>query len=170
MKNAIKILGISLLLMCATGQAYSQKCKYDYQKEDKITGETTKGSTFSIKMWWKLGLNKNGNQYFIGMWIRINGNIRDVITPENTIIFKLENGEIITINANEDYFPSAQTDQYGVYSDFNARFSISEEDMKKLAASPLVYVKVGVGARVYDESFATKKGRTFQNLAKCMLQ
>ena len=42
--------------------------------------------------------------------------------------------------------------------------------MQKLAAFPLVYIKVGIGARDYDSEFNTKKGTEFQNISKCILQ
>ena len=169
MVQRIKFLGFAMLFVFTATIAFGQKCKYDYKKNDPITGEESKGSTFSIKIWWKLGLNKNGNQYFVGMFVRIDGNIRDVITPENTIIFKLENGDIITVNANEHYAPSAQAGQRGVHSDFRANYNISPEDMQKLAASPLTHIRMGIGTRVYDESFSAKRGKSFQNIAKCIL-
>ena len=170
MKNKIKIFGLVLLFILIAIQAYSQKCKFDYQKKDQITGAETKGNTFGIKMWWKLGLNKNGDEYFVGMSINLAGNVRDIITPDNTIIFKLANGEIITINANEEYVPTAQATQNGIVSQFNARFNISKADLKKIASSPLTYIKMTIGPRTYDESFPIKKGESFQSNAKCILQ
>lgn len=151
-------------------QTYSQKCKFDYQKKDEITGEETKGSTFDVKRGWKLGLNKNGDQYSIGMLIQFDGNLRDIITPENTIIFKLENGEIITVNANQNYIPTAQATGYGIVSMYNARYNISKDDLKKIASSPLTYIRVGIGLQTYDESIAVKKGKSFQEQANCILQ
>jgi hypothetical protein len=168
--NKIKIFGLVLLFSFIAVSAYSQKCKYDYQRKDPLTGEETKGNTFGVNLWWKLGLNKNGDNYFVGMFIRLSGNVRDVITPENTIIFKLENGEIITIYASEEFVPTAQATQNGVISVFNARFNISENDLQKIASSPLTYIKMSVGPRVYEETFASKKGKTFQEKARCILQ
>ena len=57
-------LGVLLLFVC-TMQLSAQKCKFDYDKKDQITGEQTKGTTFSIKIWWKLGFNRVGNTYYI---------------------------------------------------------------------------------------------------------
>ena len=78
----------------------------------------------------------------------INGNLRDVITPENTLIFKLANGDLITLYANDNFYPTAQvnSNQTGVVSRYDAKYNISAEDLRKLAASPLVYVKMGLGA------------------------
>jgi hypothetical protein len=101
----------------------------------------------------------------------LNGNFRDILSPENTIVFKLANGEIITVYSNDNYLPIAQATQGGVFTNYNAKFNISEEDLKKIAASPLVFVKMTIGAtHKYDFEFKTKQGEEFQNKAKCILQ
>jgi hypothetical protein len=173
MKKITKILslGVLLLLSCTT-QLSAQKCKFDYNKKDQLTGESSKGTTFSIKLWWKLGFNRVGDTYYVGMYININGNVRDIITPENTLIFKLSNGEIVTLHANDNFVPTAQVNQAqnAVVSAYHAKYDISAEDFQKLAASPLVYVKMGIGsARNYDSEFNAKKGEEFQNKAKCII-
>jgi hypothetical protein len=170
MQKLVKIIGLGAVLAVVGLTAQAQKCKFDYQKKDPLSGEATKGNTFGVKMWWKLGLNKVGNTYFIGMWININGNVRDIITPENTIIFKLANGEIITLKASDNFLPTAQATQTGVATSYRAKYDISEEDLRKIMASPLIYVKMEVGARIYDSEFNTKKGTEFQSKAKCILQ
>jgi hypothetical protein len=171
-KNLTKI-GLLLLIIFLAVQSYSQKCWYDYHMKDPITDNEIKGITFNVGGFldsrWQLELHKHGNQYFIGMYIKLNGNIREVITPENTIVFKLENGEIITIHANEDYVPTSQATQYGIVSWFNARYVIPEDDMQKIAASQLTYIRASVGTQVYGGSISKKKGKLFQSNAKCIL-
>ena len=172
MKRVVKILSVGILFfVVCTSQLAAQKCKFDYQKTDQITGEETKGNTFTIKMWWKLGFNKIGDKYYIGMAVVINGNVRDIISPENTIILKLANGELITLHANDTYLPTAQATQNGVVSTYNAKYDISVKDLQKIATFPLIYVKAGIGdARNYDSEFNVKKGDEFQNKARCILQ
>jgi hypothetical protein len=172
MKKNIAILSLGILFLFAgAGQLSAQKCKYDFEKKDPITNEMTKGNTFGIKMWWRLGLNKFGDRYFVGMAITIAGNVRDIITPENTISFKLSNGEIIVLNAKEEYLPIAQATVNGVITVYQAQYDISKEDLQKLAASPLSYVKVNVGsARSWDSEFKEKKGAEFQQKANCIMQ
>ena len=172
-RNRVKGFGLVIFFICLTVQSYSQKCWYDYLEVDPISGNNVKGITFSIGGFlfsdWDLGLNKHGNQYFVGMYIGLSGNIRDVITPENTITFKLENGEIITIYANEDYVPTSQVTQYGIISWFNARYYISEGDLQRMASSRLIYVRASIGTKIYDAEFSRKKGKRFQSNAKCIL-
>ena len=173
MKSKILLLGI--LFIFTASQAYSQKCKYDYQKKDPITGEETKGSTFRVVrkngFWWDLKLNKTGNQYNVGIYAIIGGAINEAIVPKSEINLKLEDGSIITIYANEEYRASLRpVGTVGVVSDFNAVYNISEADMQKLASSPLEYVKMELGTRTYDESLKAKQGKAFQRMAQCMLE
>jgi len=168
--NRIKILGLVMLFMFIATQAFSQKCKFDIDKKDPLSGEQTKGISFKINTNWSLGFNKVNNQYFVGMSIVFNGNTREILTPENTIIFKLANGEIITIYAKDNYTPTAQVMGYNIVSRYIALYDISEEDLQKIAASPLVYAKVGVGSVAHQSEFNSKKGTEFQNKAKCILQ
>jgi hypothetical protein len=173
MIKIIKVFGFSLLFFFIVEQTYCQKCYYDYVEKDQITGEIIKGNTFGIGCFigcgWIIGLNKHGNRYFVDMHIKISGNVRDVITPKNSIIFKLENGEIITVYANEDYVPTSQATQYGIYSWFNSRYYISEENLQKIASSRLTYIRASVGTDIYDDSFSKRKGKLFQKNAKCIL-
>jgi len=153
-------------------QAYSQKCWYDYHEIDPITGNEVKGITLSNTYFfpsWQLGLNKHGDQYFVSMYISLSGNTRETITPENTIIFKLENGEIVKIHANENYLPTAEVTKYGFSSWLTARYYISEDDLQKIASSRLTYVRVSIGPKIYDGSFSKRKGKKFQNIAKCIM-
>jgi len=116
MRNRVKILGLIVLFIFITMQAFSQKCKFDIDKKDPISGEQTKGNTFKINTSWSLGFSKINNQYFVSMFIVFGGNTREIITPENTMIFKLANGEIITLYAKDRYTPTLVPDILSILS------------------------------------------------------
>lgn len=171
MKQITKILGLGMLLLfLASMQLSAQKCKFAYDKKDPITGEQSKGVQFTIQRTWALAICRLGDTYFISMAMTGAGNNREIITTENTIILKLANGELITINAKEEYVPAAQATQYGVVTQWRAEYNISEEDLQKMANSPLTYVRMQIGARTFDQEIDTKKGQDFQNKSKCILQ
>jgi len=182
MQKLLKVIGLSAVLAVVGLTTQAQKCKFDYEKKDPLTGKVTKKSTFTIvatvmfytierPLKWKLDVNKVGDKYFIGMFIGLTGSVKNPITPETAIFLKLSNGELITLYANDTYYSTTDVKQDGgVVSTYDAKFDISEEDMRKLAASPLIYVKVGIGARDYDSEFNVKKGTEFQNISKCILQ
>ena len=128
-----------------------------------------------MKLWWELDLNRIGNKYFVGAHIFIDGNVRDIITPARTLIFKLANGEIITLYANDEYPPTAQvvagSVTPSVKSVYHAKYDISEEDMQKMASSPPTVVRVEIGdARKYDSQFNAKQGAAIQQKAYCIMQ
>ncbi len=172
MKKNVRILSVvSILIFAISLNLSAQKCKFDYEKKDPLTGAQTKGISFNVKLWWQLGINKIDDTYNVGAAIRISGNVRDIITPENTLIFKLVSGEIVTIHANSESLPIAQATNQGVITVYTVTYNISVEDLERLASSPLAYLRIGIGSeRVYDEEFKEKRGVEFQNRAKCMLQ
>ncbi len=119
---------------------------------------------------WALVIGKHGDTYSISMVMNRAGNFREIITTENTIILKLANDELITINANEEYLPAAQATQYGIVTQWSAVYNISEEDLQKMANSPLTYVRMEIDTRVFAKEIDAKKGKDFQNKSKCILQ
>ena len=184
MKRVVKILSVVILFfVVCTSQLAAQKCKFDYNKKDHITDEQSKGITFVISagsmfytierpMQWKLELHRVGNKYSVSMFATFGGNVRNIVTPENTIIFKLTSGELITIHANDNYPPDAHINpnSNNIVSIYNTKYDISVEDLRKIAASPLIYLKMEIGGNSYDYEFNAKKGEDFQNKATCILQ
>jgi len=165
MLNKIIVSGLIVLLIIISARAYSQKCKYNYNRKDPITGKESKGTTrFKLQNWGMLVLTKNDNQYSVAILFMHEGNITDLISFYNSIVFKLENGESINISRNEikEIFSNSRF--------FNAFFNISDYDLHKIASSPLTEIKISIGPYKYDESYPIKKGKSFQNKAKCILQ
>lgn len=173
MKKITQILSLGvLLLVVSSTQLSAQKCKFDYDKKDPITGEQTKKITLKINMAWYVGFNEVEGKYFISMDFFIPGNnIKEFISPENTVIFKLTNGELITLHANDNYIPTIRASE-SIVSVYNAKYDISKEDLQKLATYPLAFIRMGIGSGKHDidREIKAKEGVEFQNNAKCILQ
>ena len=172
MTNKIIAFVLAVLFIFVTALTYGQKCKYNYKRKDRLTGEISKGTTnFTVEYWWGLGLHKKGTQYFVATLFYLEGNLLDVITPEDKIIFKLENGEIITTYANEVYGSrGTTTNQYGVITLFTVRYNITEFDLHKIATTPLTDIIMTFGNRTFEKNIPAKKGKSFQKKAICILQ
>ena len=164
MLNKIIVFGLIAIFTLISTLAYSQKCKYSLKRKDPITGKEKKAIIcFDIQNRGRLVLVNDDNHYFFVMCIMHEGNIADLRNPDNSINFKLENGESITISKNEI------KEKY-IKSFFDVYFSISDYDLHKIASSPLTDIKISVGSYKIDESYSVKKGKSFQNKAKCILQ
>jgi hypothetical protein len=171
MKKITQILGLGILFLFVTTLSLSaQKCKYDYNRADPITGEASKGNTFALHTAWKMGFNKTGDTYFTGMLLRCSGNLREIIQKGDPISFKLSNGEVITITAQDEFLPAAQATQYGIVTVYTGKYSIDAATLQKMAENPPTYVRMNIESKVYEKEIAAKAGKKISEAARCILQ
>jgi len=172
MKKTTKILTLGILfLFVFTLQLSAQKCKFDYNRTDPITGESAKGNTFTISaLGWKMGFNKLGDTYHLGMFIRLNGNIREIIQKGDPIVFKLSNGEVVTISALEEFLPAAQATQNGIITVYQGKYDIDAATIQKMAENPPTFVRMNIESKVYEKEISAKAGKQIAQAAACILQ
>jgi hypothetical protein len=171
MKKITSILTLGILLLFVfTLQLSAQKCKFDYNKTDPITGESTQGNTFSIDRWWKMGYNKTGNTYYLGMFIQYGGQVREIISKGDPITFKLSNGEIITVIAQEESLPVSQAYSTGVATFYSGKYEIDAVTIQKMAENPPTFSRIKIGSMVYEKEISAKDGKKISDAAKCILQ
>jgi hypothetical protein len=171
MKRITQILGLGILFLFATILSLSaQKCKYDYNRADPITGEASKGNTFAIHPAWKMGFNKAGNTYYTGMFLRASGNLREIIQKGDPISLKLSNGDVVTIVAQDEFLPAAQATQYGIITVYNGKYSIDTATLQQIAENPPTYVRMNIESKVYEKEISAKAGKSISDAAKCILQ
>lgn len=182
MKQLTKILGLGILfLFLASMQLSAQKCKYDYDKKDPITGEISKGIAVAIELKGsyalpgnatksEIGFNKNGETYFISFKITFFAHYKEFIRKGEPLMIKLSNGEFITINAQDEFIPSHAADQVGVYTTYSANYNIDAVSFQKLTDSPPTFVRVNFENRIYDREITDKVQKKLYQAAKCILQ
>jgi hypothetical protein len=178
MKQISKILtlGILFLFVC-TLQLTAQKCKFEINRTDPITGEATKGNSFWISKGGqgftvappvKMGFNRAGDSFFVGMFIRYHGNMREVIQKGDPIAFKLSNGEVVTIRSQDDFLPTAHAAQV-VVSTYQAIYDIDAATLQKIADNPPTYIRISIGNKVYEKELPAKTGKQIADAARCIL-
>lgn len=177
MKKTTKILGLGILFLFVTTMSLSaQKCKYDYNRTDPITGEATKGNTCTIQVYgmgfpiWQIGLNKAGDSYYLGNLYRVVGNVREIVQKGDQIMIKLSNGEIVTLVAQDEFLPVAKTSGGGVYTEYLAKYSIDATTLQKIADNQPTYIRMTISSKVYEKEISTKDGKSFAKHAACILQ
>ncbi len=169
MGKSIKIFSLIIFLTAMSLTSFSQKCRYDYQKTDPISGAMTRGKTFIVNLWWQLGFNQNGDNYFVNMVAVLDGNVRVIGLQGDSITFKLADNKLVSIYAKEEYVPTAQATQTGVISRYIATYNVSKETMEELASSPIVFMRMHIGTLTYDKKCSENEGERFQRMINCML-
>ena len=177
MKKITKILCLGILFLFAfSWQLSAQKCKYDYDRADPITGEASKGNTCTIQTYgmgfpiWQVGFNKMGDSYFIGNMYRLVGNVREVIQKGDQMFIKLSNGELITLVAQDDFLPIAKATQSGVYTEYLSKYAIDAATLQKIADNQPTFIRMNIESKTYEKEISSGDGKKMAQAAKCILQ
>ena len=174
MKKYIKIILLAIITL-SYSNIYAQKCKYAYDKKDPFTGEISKGVSSPIAGgWWLLGMTKLGDNYNIEISLRVQGDMNTDIMKGDPIMFKLENDKVLTVYANEQYSPNSNVtvvvDKPSIYSVYQARYTISKDDLKLLADSAVTYIKMNISDGVYQREIKKKHAKKILRNAYCISQ
>ena len=171
MKKITQILGLGILFLFVTTLSLSaQKCKYAYNKIDPLTGEETKGTTFRPIYYCQMSFNKIGETYYVEMAIGDQGNIRDIIQKGDPVIFKLSNGEIVTITSQDEYIPMAYASTAAITTRYKAQYDIDSTILQKIAANPPIFFRMNIGSKVEQKEISAKDGKKISEAARCILQ
>jgi hypothetical protein len=174
MKSNIKILGMFIAFMFIFSLTEAQKCKYDYEKTDEFTGEISKGLTIKITNWLYIGINKAGDNYYLGASIVINGELNYYVEKGDSLLIKLSNGEMMTLYSKERSAPVSQVVQSfytaSVVTRFDIRYDLSEEQLQILSKYDVTYLRIFAGSNQYDDETFPKTAAKIKNGAVCILQ
>ena len=170
MKNFTKILSLGVLLLFACSmQLSAQKCNLNYNKKDPITGEETKRKLFSITGFWEIEFNKIGESYFLKMGLSISGNIREILQKGESAIFKLSNGEIITIYTQEESLPVAQIAADQIFTRYNTKYEIDAITLQKMIEFPPTFIRTTAGSKIFEKNLSGGDTKRISQTAKCIL-
>jgi len=175
MKLVTKILSLGIIfLFVSTLQLSAQKCKYDYNKTDPITGETTKKTSFSIlpkgTTFGKMSFHKIGTTYHFQMDISCTGELKEIVEKGDKITLKLSNGEIITFTSQDDIKPVYNVSPgLVVTSRYTVAYDIDVESLQQITEFLPTFIRINIGTKVYDEQIASGIGKKIAQAAECIL-
>jgi hypothetical protein len=185
MRQITKILGLGIVFLFLNSmQLSAQKCKFDYEKNDPFTGEVTKGISLEIRekasmpsvthsgkpFRYNFIVNRLGDKYFIDVDIYFGGNVRELIRKGEPFIFKLSNGETISLTAQEDVVPIAiGQPSGGIWTQYKAKYSIDAETLQRLSTFSPTHFRFSLEGKNYDRELASKEQKKFTQAAACIL-
>jgi hypothetical protein len=109
------------------------------------------------------------------MFIRCDGNLREIIQKGDPITLKLSNGEIITIKSQDEFLPSAQATSSqgtsrGVLTTYIGKYDIDVASLQKIAENPPTFIRMNIESKVYEKEISAKDGKKVAQAAACILQ
>jgi hypothetical protein len=178
----IKILVFLAFTGLITCQAVAQKkCKFEYEKEDPFSGEILKGTKSAVyaitpasSEFWYIGINRINDVFKIANSIQMDGKMTLSLNKGDSIIFKTEDGSIISCYATELTNPiptSAKVwDQSILCTTYDSKYNISKEQLETFTHSLITHVRINISDEVFQAEVKSKYAKDFMNDAKCILE
>ena len=163
--------GISFLIVAGllATPALAQDCKYYKQGKDNTTGEPFKESRNVLVKNYAFQLKKEGaSKLSCFMDIVIVGSLSYIITPKDTLYLKLENYEMVKLAPDKEYAPKKIANMNGTVSRYMPSYRITKEIVEKLAASPVVKVRLSFDKPIEGEP-KKPEAEGIMKMAACML-
>jgi hypothetical protein len=149
--------------------AAAQDCTYFKQGRDVNTGEPFKESRNVLVKNYVFQLRKDGaSKLSCFMDIVIIGSLSYTIKPKDTLYLKLENYEMVKLVPDKEYDPKKIANMNGIVSKYMPYYKITKEILEKLAASPVVRVKVSFDKPIEGEP-KKPEAQAIMKMAGCML-
>ncbi len=164
---------IILLLLLITISSYGQKCKFDYNEKDAFSGEEKVGITATISKSWKLGFNRTGSKYSLGLLINFAGAKEDVIQVGDTLMLAVEGAKPLIFLAMNESKPLSNVVGSGAYAQIQTFYRLfykaDEEQMKILTKNKVTATRVYFGNLHYTVEVKEKRSKKIRKAANCIL-
>jgi hypothetical protein len=171
MRTYIKILGIIISFLAISSLTQAQKCKYDYQKTDEITGKAVKGISVDLNSDWEITLHKEDNSYCLELrFEKAAGQLTEDLEKGSPLVLKLANGDLINLVSKEKITPKAELSGIVVVVVYRIKYDISPEDIQKMSEQMLTYGRIEIQNTTFDISVKEKEAAKFKQAAVCILQ
>ncbi|MGI6291933.1 MAG: hypothetical protein ACOXZH_05885 [Bacteroidales bacterium] len=171
MRTHIKISGIMIAFLAISSMLQAQKCKYNYDKVDEITGKAVKGISVELDSDWEITLHKEDKSYCLELrFEKAAGQLTEDLEKGSPLVLKLANGELINLVSKEKVTPKAELAGFVVVVVYRIKYDISPEDIQKMSEQMLTFGRVEIQNTTFDISVKVKEATKFKQAAVCILQ
>ena len=161
---------ILLLLTAIQFVSVAQNCKYDYDKEDPISGQKEQRIKFNCTMVYTFAFYRNGNDHRVESYIMMPGEQNFVLPEGSKIDIKLSNKKVLTLASAGKAAP--ETNIYGstVRTSYSMSYSITSEQLTEIQNNGIVFIRTYLqnGTQWYDHELKDKKIQKTKEAAGCM--
>ena len=149
------------------------KCKFDYDKVDKFSGKKIMFTNVKLERGMYSQIGNNAGEYYFSLGLVFSGELNAIITPNDTMAMRLENGKMLKFTVKEDCTPKSQihADAYsaGVSTTYSPNYYMSKKRMEKLSESPIVALKLHLGNQDVIIEIKESKAKKIMEAAACLI-
>jgi len=155
-----------------------EKCSYDVNKADPMTGKQHRVINIPIKLMgilqtvgaWGIQLERLGDDFSITSRLVLGTNVIDNLEKGDSLILKIESGKIITVYAKNRVAPKPLNQPNESPSTlFESVYPITAADFKLMSLGKVLFVRSNVSSHVYDHEIKDKAAIKLQKAAVCIL-
>jgi hypothetical protein len=171
----IKRISILTIIILSTLFSFGQKkCKFDYDKEDKVTGNKIQYITYNLfATGVKIQIGNNGKQSYFNFGYDMLGDKYEIIKKEtDTLYIRLANKELIKLNPKENTKGTSHinTIQKQIFTFYSPMYDLNEDQLKLLAESPIVAFKFLIEGKEFSVEMPEKKSDKIMDGFDCLKQ
>ncbi|MBN8651298.1 MAG: hypothetical protein J0L67_07715 [Cytophagales bacterium] len=156
-----------IVLIVCSHVAMSQKCMFTRQGMDSFSGEKINSITHTNSGWTWSSVKK-GDKYFIEMTFLHAGELKISMTKKDSMLIKLENGEVLTLFPAREVLPAPATigndtdpDNIGpairrTVTSYSPAFEVSKQVFETLSKSPLLAIRFSFTELPFDFDFTRR--------------
>lgn len=126
-------------------QGFSQICKYLVNEKDPITDDiirTVKTRLTGPVPYYFFSYIRNGSDYTFQVEVGDYGEVSEPIAAGSELIMRAGNGAVIRMQSIEKAIPEIIDDFGSKITRYDITFSMTEEDMKNIAESGIVFIRI----------------------------
>jgi hypothetical protein len=151
--------------------AQAQKCKYDFDKKDPITGERIRRNMHNINLWAKMALYRANDDIRFELNLAKGGEDNFSIPIGSKIFIKLEDESILELKSANKAVPVSFVTGNQVATSFAISYYISKEQMQKIATNGITFIKAMlIGEVSVNYEINKRKSKKIKKSAFCIVQ
>lgn len=165
----IRIL-LVLVLMCTADVIHAQNCKFDLDKTDPFTNEKEQRISYRYNVYFRFSFYHKGADYRIQSSVSMPGEQKFNLPEGSKIDIKLNDGNKITLNSDNEVLPAPYIDKEQVYSAYEMTYRITQDQVAQIADSGILLIRTWLkGDSYYDYEMKKKESEKVQFNAGCIL-
>jgi hypothetical protein len=166
----MKKLSFLTTLVLAASLAFSQNCKFDFDKTDPFTNVKTQRINVRGNMFFSMGFYRQNDDFRIEAYLSMNDAQNFVVPAGSKLDIKLTNGKIISIQNVADAQPAQSPLGNMIITNYAMSYKISKEDLTAIAANGITFIRTWYSdANYYDYEFKKKEPEKTTAAATCIL-
>jgi len=151
--------------------AQAQKCKYQFDKKDPITGERVRRNFHAINLWAKMALYRANDDIRFELNMARGGEDNFSIPIGTKVFIKLEDESILELESANKAVPVSFVAGNQIASSFAVSYYITKEQMQKIATNGITFIKAMLIEDLsMNYEISSRKSKKIKKSALCMIQ